>query len=229
MPRYVAMRKAIERCHSVDEIEKIIPTDLKKAMRLYTIMCEDKSTREKFGEIYLRAERRKGELLIEIRSATEYIPAAPVDSSKAKQQRISENIRIANIPKAEFEREVKRPGASKRKLLDYARQKTKSKPRVSKPKASKPKSESEQMSYLAAAIYEVRKGLERAVKGMKHRDMAMNEILDKEGLISQMHITAGIFADLMLIKKYLETLEPLMSRTNGASKNNNENLPAVIH
>ena len=126
MPLYANMCKAIRECHSVDEIDRIIESKgLVKAIALYTIQCDDKATRQMIAEIYLRAARRKGELEIKLRSTTEQSAAPPPKVSESKERRTRENITIAKIPEPEFEVEIKRPGASKRKLLEYVKEKKK--------------------------------------------------------------------------------------------------------
>jgi hypothetical protein len=134
MPLYTNMCKAIRECHTIDEVDQYVKGgNIVEAIALYTMQCDDKTTRQLVAEIYLRAARRKGELQIELRSTQEQSAAAPPNISDSKQRRIRENIKIASIPEDEFEVEVKKPGASKRKLLKHARDKKKKEINYNKP------------------------------------------------------------------------------------------------
>ena len=121
--RYQAMCKAIADCHSVDEVKGL--RDKAKALEVYAQQAQNFEAERKACEIRIRAERRAGELLREMKETgnrdagggdrrsssrpTTMIPPKLSDLGITRDQS-SKWQQLANVPAAEFERAVNSDG-----------------------------------------------------------------------------------------------------------------------
>jgi hypothetical protein len=65
LPRYEDMCRAVAECHKVDDVKDI--RDKAEALRAYCRQAENRRLEVQFAEIKVRAERKAGELLVEMR------------------------------------------------------------------------------------------------------------------------------------------------------------------
>jgi len=118
--KYDAMCSAIAVCSKVDEAKDI--RDKARALEAYAKQARNTEAERKAGEIRLRAERRAGELLREMKqngtrhgrggnqksksgSATLKLPDIGISKDQSSQWQ-----KLAEIPEQEFENEISKPG-----------------------------------------------------------------------------------------------------------------------
>lgn len=131
--RYDAMCSAIAACHGVDEAKDI--RDKARAIEVYAQQAQNFEAERKACEIRIRAERRAGELLKEMKemgqrqkpgdtrpaadsrvarlSSTSEMPKPPAPTLKdlgITRDQSSKWQQLANVPEAEFEKAVKGDG-----------------------------------------------------------------------------------------------------------------------
>jgi len=80
--RYDTMCRAIAECHRIDEVKEL--RDQARALEVYARRCRNEEAEHKAWEIHLRAERRMGELLIQLKRL-----------ERAEHANISQKMRIA--------------------------------------------------------------------------------------------------------------------------------------
>lgn len=118
--RYDAMVLAINECHKVDEVKEI--HSKARALEVYAQQAKNRDAERKASEVRIRAERRAGELLIEMKqngqrhSGANPGPGRGNDKGVARHDTLSgigitrdqssKWQQLAAIPKAEFERAV---------------------------------------------------------------------------------------------------------------------------
>lgn len=211
MPLYTNMCKAIRECHSIDEIDTIVQAgNIEKAITLYTDQYSDRVTRDLFKQIYLRAARRKGELQksLDINNKN----GGGVSVTKSERVRINENIRISNIPEQEFEAQVNLPGASKRKLLEYASKSSRPKPEPEYINRIDPETlakieHRQKLTKITSSIHQIRLALTRAVEGYNIMRYTIKQIPN----YSEEQFTDGMYNDLHHIAKALRELKDLLN------------------
>jgi hypothetical protein len=117
--RYDAMCTAIAACEQVDEVKEI--RDRARAFECYAKQALNIEAERKAGEIRLRAERRAGQLLTEMKQkgerqdrggnrkmserATSTLPELGVTRDQSSQWQ-----QLAKLPEAAFEAELTKPG-----------------------------------------------------------------------------------------------------------------------
>lgn len=132
--RYDAMCSAIAACHGVDEAKDI--RDKARAIEVYAQQAQNFEAERKACEIRIRAERRAGELLKEMKETGRRDPGAKGIGPSSKKSAIIESStstqfksslprlsdlgitkdqsskwqQLANVPEAEFEKAVKGDG-----------------------------------------------------------------------------------------------------------------------
>lgn len=121
--RYDAMVLAINECHRVDEVKEI--HSKARALEVYAQQAKNREAERKAGEVRIRAERRAGQLLAEMKQSGErsngYAPQKKVESRATTppkhladlgitRDQSSKWQQLAAIPEAEFERAVKGSG-----------------------------------------------------------------------------------------------------------------------
>jgi hypothetical protein len=195
MPLYRTMCNAISECHRVDEVLAI--RDDKLALKLYNEQAGNKENERMVIEIRLRAERRIGELTAKLPKAktrsrydiglTVRRAANPASKREVlKKNNISDRQsraweKIATIPEPEFETEVIKPGASTRRLLNYARNKEQSNPKAktAEPKWSTDPKMDMQLE-LMSSLKLISKSLKRASVGLKFKDHNLAEMMEAD-------------------------------------------------
>lgn len=118
--RYDAMCQAIAACHTVDEVKEI--RDKARALEVYAQQALNTEAEHKACEIRIRAERKAGELLREMKEngarhsgrgdqKSESRPPTPkISDFGITRDQSSQWQRLAAIPEAEFEKAITRPG-----------------------------------------------------------------------------------------------------------------------
>lgn len=122
--RYDAMCTAIAVCSQVDEAKDI--RDKARALEVYAKQALNTEAERKAGEIRLRAERRAGELLKEMKasgeraSSRDNLNQGPKSNGPTSGKRLSDLgitrdqssqwQKLAAIPEPEFETEIRKPG-----------------------------------------------------------------------------------------------------------------------
>jgi hypothetical protein len=121
LAKYDAMCTAIAVCSRVDEAKEI--RDKARALEVYAKQAQNTEAERKAGEIRLRAERRAGELLREMKQRSERHNGRGGDQksvSRASTLKLpdlgitrdqsSQWQKLADIPEREFEAEISKPG-----------------------------------------------------------------------------------------------------------------------
>lgn len=109
--RYEAMVSAIDACHRIDEVKSL--HDKARAMEVYAAQAMNTEAERKACEIRIRAERRAGELMLELRrNKSSGVPATVAGTSEYAQALESAGVKertaqrwqnLAAVPKEQFE------------------------------------------------------------------------------------------------------------------------------
>lgn len=117
--KYDAMCKAIAACHQVDEVKDI--RDKARALEVYAKQAQNREAERKANEVRLRAERRAGELLKEMKQAGrrqdrgDNRKMSRASTSKLQDLNITRDQasqwqQLAEVPVEQFEAELAQPG-----------------------------------------------------------------------------------------------------------------------
>ena len=120
--RYDAMCKAIAACHTVDEVKEI--RDKARALEVYAQQALNTEAEHKAAEIRIRAERKAGEMLREMKlngsrqnhgrprtgKSSKRSDAPTISNLGISKDQSSQWQRLAEIPEDEFEEAVSKPG-----------------------------------------------------------------------------------------------------------------------
>jgi hypothetical protein len=123
MVKYDAMCQAIVACHTVDEAKDI--RDRARAVEVYAKQARNRDAEHKAAEIRIRAERRTGELLIEMKESGKRRDRGGDQKSTSRAATLKTALPdlgitrdqsskwqdLARIPAEEFEEAIARPGA----------------------------------------------------------------------------------------------------------------------
>jgi hypothetical protein len=116
--RYDAMCQAIAECHRVDEVKDL--RDKARALEVYAQQARNVDAERKASEVRIRAERRAGQLLNEMKQSGQRDsggkgkiasrPATQLSDLGITRDQSSKWQQLANVPDAEFEKAVSSHG-----------------------------------------------------------------------------------------------------------------------